>query len=173
MLYFIRHGQCVANVEHVFAGQRLDSPLTELGELQARSTGEEVRAAGIEPERIITSPLLRTRRTAQIVAERIRFSGEVSDEERIAEYDMGLLSGTPNQKINSLALIIAEEAEPINQFMTRVQSFLDEATNCNKIILMVSHAGVGRMIEVIQKNLDPKIFYDLEAVPNGKVLKIL
>ncbi len=29
MIYFIRHGESEANLKHVFAGQKDDSPLTE------------------------------------------------------------------------------------------------------------------------------------------------
>lgn len=35
-IYFVRHGESEANVEKKFAGQKEDSPLTELGREQAK-----------------------------------------------------------------------------------------------------------------------------------------
>lgn len=42
----------------------------------------------------------------------------------------------------------------------------------NENILMVCHAGVGRMVETIKENRDPELFYDLPAYPNASVVKL-
>ncbi|OAQ19921.1 histidine phosphatase family protein [Thermosulfurimonas dismutans] len=65
-VYILRHGQTFANVEGRFAG-RTPEPLTEEGERQARRAGEYLK--GEDLSRIYISPLHRTRRTAELMAE--------------------------------------------------------------------------------------------------------
>ena len=60
-LYLIRHGQSVANRDHLSAGWG-EFPLTELGREQARRVGEHLRR--MQPfDRIYVSDLVRTRQT--------------------------------------------------------------------------------------------------------------
>jgi broad specificity phosphatase PhoE len=66
-LTFLRHGESVGNVENRFQGQS-DFPLSETGRAQARMLGERWRAEGLTFDTIISSPLSRTRETAEIVA---------------------------------------------------------------------------------------------------------
>lgn len=62
-IWFVRHGQSVANARQVFAGH-LDSELTPLGEQQARDLRPAMDA--IEPARRFSSDLIRAARTAEI-----------------------------------------------------------------------------------------------------------
>ncbi len=64
-IYFIRHGQSEANTDDVFQGP--DSPLTKLGEEQARFVGERIK--GVDAEVVITSPMPRAQQTADIIAD--------------------------------------------------------------------------------------------------------
>lgn len=54
-------------------------PLTAEGRAQARALGERLRAAGVEPEAVVSSPLLRARETARALA-----LGEPMIDERLA-----------------------------------------------------------------------------------------
>lgn len=69
-LYYCRHGESQANVDRVHAGW-IDTPLTALGRQQAEITGEAARGLGIDY--IISSPLSRTRDTAQAIARSIGY----------------------------------------------------------------------------------------------------
>lgn len=60
-MIFVRHGQSVANLERVFAGH-VDTPLTELGMLQAERTAQFLRDYPIEA--IYASDLTRAMQTA-------------------------------------------------------------------------------------------------------------
>ena len=62
---FLRHGQCAGNVARVLVAPD-DSPLTPLGEAQARAAADGL--CGTPLKRILTSPLLRARQTTAIVA---------------------------------------------------------------------------------------------------------
>lgn len=64
---FLRHGRSLADDEEKYEG-RYDSPLTAVGEAQACERGECWRQAGVCFDRVICSPLRRTRATAEIVA---------------------------------------------------------------------------------------------------------
>lgn len=61
-LYFVRHGQTPANVNHQFAGAS-DVPLDELGRQQAGQVA--ARFKHIEIDQIVSSPLQRAHYTAQ------------------------------------------------------------------------------------------------------------
>ena len=64
-LIVVRHGQSVSNVKGTFTGQ-MDSPLTELGVLQARKTAEYLKDKPIDV--IYSSDLKRAMQTAAPVA---------------------------------------------------------------------------------------------------------
>ncbi len=67
------------SLEKRFSGRGgFDAPLIELGELQAAALAREVAARG-GFDRIVASPLLRTRQTAAVVAEAIGLPVEVED----------------------------------------------------------------------------------------------
>jgi broad specificity phosphatase PhoE len=64
----LRHGQTTANEESVIQGQ-MDFPLSPTGILQAQALAAEWRRGSARFDLIISSPLQRARRTAEIVAE--------------------------------------------------------------------------------------------------------
>lgn len=84
MIVVVRHGRTGHNASGRLLG-RLDPPLDETGEQQA-----EALARSIGPvERVISSPLLRTRQTAE------RFGCEIELDERWIELDYGTFDGLP------------------------------------------------------------------------------
>ena len=172
MIYFIRHGESEANLKHVFAGQKEDSKLTELGREQARSEGQKIKDLGLTIDQILSSPLIRALDTARIVSKIIGYNKEMAIDPRITEYDMGSLTGTPTYDISSKMLVRAENAENPKAFNDRVRSLLVEYSKKDANILLVSHAGVGRIIETIRKGIDPELFYDLPPYPNASVIKL-
>lgn len=171
MIYFLRHGESEANVKGLFAGQREDSPLTDNGIEQARAAGEELRA--ITFDRVIISRLKRTRQTADEVAKVIGFDpSKIELDERIVEYDMGAITGTPIRKVTSAELVSAENVEDPLLFQKRVVAFLHDYKDTKQNILVVSHAAVGRMIECTRQRLDPLNFYDLAPYPNAHAIEL-
>lgn len=84
MLYVVRHGQTEANAGGLLSG-RSDVLLTGLGRRQA----EAVARALPEPSRVISSPLLRARETAEA------FGQPVEIDNRWIELDYGELDRQP------------------------------------------------------------------------------
>lgn len=173
MIYFVRHGQSQANVDNVFAGPHYPAPLTLEGKQQAKATANDILSQHLKIDHILTSPLERARQTADIIALAIGFNpSEIKVMPELQEYDMGELSGKPMRNITSKQLVSAPEAEDPGAFRARVQGALNAAGQLPGNTLIVSHAGVGRMIETIKQNLDPSLFYDLPSHPNGGVVVI-
>ncbi|HTX70514.1 MAG TPA: phosphohistidine phosphatase SixA [Thermoleophilia bacterium] len=81
-VYFLRHGKAENRAE--WRGSDDERPLTAEGEEAMRREAEALRALGLAPDVIVTSPLARARRTAEIVAEGLGLSGRLVEDERLA-----------------------------------------------------------------------------------------
>lgn len=88
-LYFIRHAESEANTRDILAG-RLDYPLSARGESDAEAVARAF-VPGHPFEAIISSPLLRARRTAEPFARMTSLAVEV--DEALLEQDMGTFAG--------------------------------------------------------------------------------
>lgn len=66
-LYILRHGIATPHGTPGISDE--DRPLTAKGEQRMKQIGQGLAALGLELDRIVTSPLIRARRTAQIVAQ--------------------------------------------------------------------------------------------------------
>ena len=95
----LRHGVTTANVESVIQGQ-LDYPLSEAGVAQARALAAAWRRAGARFDAIISSPLVRARRTAEIIAEALGVAFEV--DEAWQERRLGEAEGRPGDETFAL-----------------------------------------------------------------------
>ena len=84
MLLLVRHGRTDANAQGLLLG-RADPPLSEEGRAQAAALAAKIP----EGARVIASPLLRTRQTAEA------FGRPVELDERWIELDYGELDGLP------------------------------------------------------------------------------
>ena len=88
-LIFVRHGQSEANVTRTISNRDLPHSLTELGKDQALNLAETL--AMREVQIIYSSPILRARETADIVAGACGIEVTVADELR--EFDCGVMEG--------------------------------------------------------------------------------
>jgi probable phosphoglycerate mutase len=90
-LVLIRHGESEGNRDRVFT-RTPENPLTDAGREQVRTAGEWV-AARYRPVAIVSSPFVRARQTAAILAERLALAVRV--EEDLREQSYGSLAGRP------------------------------------------------------------------------------
>ncbi len=87
-LAFVRHGQTDWNAEGLFQGQA-DIPLNDVGRAQAAALAPAL--AALNPDAIVSSPLLRARATAEAIAEA---SGlDVAFDPRLVEINVGTWMG--------------------------------------------------------------------------------
>ena len=93
-IYFVRHGESLANVEWIISNRDLDHPLTERGIEQASALAEALRPRGISY--LASSPVLRARQTADIVASHLGL--QVAVEGALREFDCGIMEGRGDEK---------------------------------------------------------------------------
>ena len=86
MLYLVRHGRTQANAERRLQG-RVDNPIDEVGRQQAAA----LAPAFGRIDRLVCSPLLRARETAEALSS---FGCEPEIDERWQEIDYGAMDGT-------------------------------------------------------------------------------
>lgn len=95
VLVLLRHGESVHNAAQVFTGL-LDVGLTERGREQAADAARLLVADGLRPDVVVTSPMVRTRRTAEVVIDVAGLDGvPVERTWRLAERDYGSLTDVP------------------------------------------------------------------------------
>ncbi|CAN5911359.1 phosphohistidine phosphatase SixA [soil metagenome] len=80
-LYLLRHGIAVPHGTPGYADD--DRPLTEKGEKQLRKVAKGLLRLDLELDRIVTSPLPRARRTAEIVAEILDLTDRLEDSDAL------------------------------------------------------------------------------------------
>ena len=80
-LYFLRHG--IAADAGEFSGPDSERPLTDEGRARMARAAKAIDDLTLDIERIVTSPLLRAKQTASLVAERLKPRGGVVEDERV------------------------------------------------------------------------------------------
>ena len=71
-IILLRHGETIWNKESRLQGQR-DIPLSDIGAEQIRTTGAHLAASGIHIDHILSSPLQRARKSAEIIAHALNY----------------------------------------------------------------------------------------------------
>ena len=89
MIYVMRHGQSIVNLDHHVLGGSLDGDLTTLGYNQAHHAGLWLKDKSIQ--QIIASPFERTQKTAEIVGKVLKLKPLANDDLR--SLDCGDLEG--------------------------------------------------------------------------------
>ena len=92
---FLRHGESVGNAEERFQGQS-DYPLTEVGRSQTRALGERWLKSGMKLDLVISSPLMRAKETAQIIADLL--NAPLETDQIWMERNAGELAGLTRQE---------------------------------------------------------------------------
>lgn len=80
-VYFLRHGIAVEPDE--WRGRDFDRPLTREGIARMEREARAVAGLSLDLDVIVTSPLLRARQTAEIVAERLKLRERLVEDERL------------------------------------------------------------------------------------------
>ena len=163
----IRHGATEGNVQKRYIG-RTDEPLCPHGQVQAACL------AGVEADRIVVSPMLRARRTADLA-----FPGrEYEIAEDLRETDFGEFEGktadelTDNENyvnwVNGGCRGIIPGGEPVSDFKARCrEGFLRimEQSPAGSTTAFVVHGGV--IMAILEAFFRPeRDFYEF-YLPNG------
>ena len=148
-VYLIRHGQTDWNIQERFQG-REDIPLNEVGIMQAVECGHALE--GIKYKAVITSPLVRASKTAEIIAE-IVAAEQLIIEDQITERDFSKVSGmTPKERELFYASGEKDDKEPWDKLCRRMISCIKRYGEQFKHhnIIMVSHgASINSVLSVL------------------------
>lgn len=107
-LILLRHGRSTANGAGVLAGRSDGVDLDETGEQQSGALVE--RLSGARVARLVSSPMLRCRRTIQPLADHLGIQVEIDD--RISEVDYGSWTGRPLKDLTGEPLWRTVQAHP-------------------------------------------------------------
>ncbi|HYC79673.1 MAG TPA: class I tRNA ligase family protein [Candidatus Binatia bacterium] len=146
---FARHGESESVVQGIHVNWPEPTPihLTELGKQQAQAMAEKIKAAG-GVDLIFASDLTRTKETAEIVSKVVGV--EVVFEERLREYNLGVLNGHKLEEFHSQFPVhkrwqeAPEGGETYMQLQNRMLDFVSElnAKYNGKRIMIVTHGDV-------------------------------
>ena len=181
MIYLARHGQTVFNRETRLQG-RIDSALTELGLEQAARVGAWFAPRIDDPARwtIATSPLGRTRKTAEIIAGAAGLSGRVVADDRLMELSIGSWEGKTRAELEALRphlagkpfFMHAPDGERWKSASTRIGAWLDDWADRNdQDVIAVSHAGAGKVLRALYLGLSLDQARQLET-PQDAVFRL-
>lgn len=143
-LYLIRHGETDWNRLMRFQG-REDIPLNETGISQAEACGRALAGAGVQA--VFTSPLVRTRRTGEIIAEQLALPREaVQNLPELIERDLGEYSGQYiKDRSDYFSISAGSEAggmEPFAHVLARMEKALEKLDKTGiPVIAAVSHGA--------------------------------
>jgi len=148
-LILVRHGESVGNRAQIFTTTPHELALTELGHEQAREAGLKI-AKLFRTELVVSSPYIRARETAKIIAEILKLPVEI--EPHLHERDVGSLKGQPYESVFATPgydpkrpwLWQPPDGESFDQVKARVAPILDRlaATHPSRDVVVVSHGGV-------------------------------
>ncbi|HEV3152721.1 MAG TPA: phosphohistidine phosphatase SixA [Candidatus Baltobacteraceae bacterium] len=118
-IYFVRHGVAVDREE--FQGEDRDRPLTREGKDRMAQEAKALGRLRIKPDAIITSPLVRAKQTAEIVAKELDLRDRlVEDEGAGLEFDAGKLGALLEKYADSATVMIVGHEPSMSQTIGRV-----------------------------------------------------
>jgi len=176
-LYVVRHGETDFNRDGRYQGT-IDVSLNDAGRAQAERAAERIAALGIE--QIFSSPLLRARETAEVIAARVqlpvqfigalaerglgRFEGQTKAE--IAERFPGIWDGSPTRQMFEAP----PEAESLVDLTIRVHGVYRDlyARFSGRPIVLVCHGGVARTFHGLLRRVSDSDYFAYKLA-NGEI----
>lgn len=176
-LYFVRPGECEANVRRVYAG-KTDTTLTDMGKEQVISEGRRLKLLGHSFDAIVSSPLGRALETAKLIAESIGYPiGQIELEAGVTERSGGMAEGMRREDFLALDAthqnaLGAESLESLRARAEAVYELLQERYQGKKVLL-VSHAAFGEMLRIVIEKGDYRTAFDHEPLPNAITVRLV
>ena len=159
-VFLIRHGETDWNRQFRYQGSS-DIPLNEDGLEQARRVG--VRLSSVTPAAVLTSPLLRASRTAEIIAEQNGAELRIEELDELREISFGIWEGLTIPEIKKLDgetferwksapfTCAPEGGEMFAEIMERSKSLKADicARPAGEDTFIVAHGGVLRALAAV------------------------
>ena len=177
-IFLVRHGETEWNRARRYQGWS-DSPLTARGVAQAEAIGQRLRAlpeaGGAE---IIASPIGRSRRTAEIIAECLGRTAPLRFDERLREISLGSWDGLDRREIRMLMgeefaefewYFRTPDGESYDEFSGRIATWLEEVGEGP--VIAVCHGVVTRVLRGLYAGLPRSDALRL-SVPQDRIFRL-
>lgn len=180
MIYLVRHGQTESNLTRRYQGAS-DSPLTALGQAQARRMGEllDRLVPDMSGWRMVSSPLGRAQQTAAIIREAMGGTLTPRLDPRVAEASMGSWDGLQIDELEARRpqdipyperYFQSPDGESFEVVWDRLSDWLGSVAQNEKVIL-VSHGLAGRFLRGIYGKLAREELLSL-PVPQDAIYRL-
>ena len=158
-LYFTRHGESEANIQHVISNWESPFGLTEKGQQQAAALAQTLSEVPLAA--MYVSPVKRARETADILSQALGLPYQVT--EALREYDCGVLEDRSDSEAWQQHTDIAEDwslrqnytrkpeggesyFDIQNRFLPFVRSIANDPAHQDKNVLFVGHGGLLQLM---------------------------
>lgn len=181
-VFVLRHGESTANVRGLIASSPAHAEsafgLTAEGRAQVLRGVTEARAAGLldAAVRVISSPLLRARETAEVAAAVL--AAEVEIDGRLIERGFGALELGPDEGYRAVWAADREDpsherdgVESVTAIVARVTGLLRdlEAAAESRTVLLCTHGDVASVLLCLAQGLPVGLHRDVGALANGEI----
>ncbi len=173
-LFLIRHGETAWNHRGLYQGHG-DPPLSQAGADQILATASRLRPQGAHV--IFTSPLLRARQSAAILADELAVS--VSEDRRLIEMSYGHWEGLTQSDVKTrwptlLRLwktapeeVMFPDGGSLAELQDAVRAFLADAERTTKNIIAVTHQGTIRVAVLTAEGRPLSEFRQIRVAPGS------
>jgi broad specificity phosphatase PhoE len=181
-LYFSRHGKTEANVEKLFQGHTVDTPLTKRGHQQAKDIAKILKREVDDPGdlKFFSSPMQRARTTMEIVREHLGLPiKDYSTDARLTEIDLGEWDGLTHKQARALdpKFFDKRERDKWNVRVPGGEDYADVAKRAERWIanlkhdtFAISHGAFSRILRGLFAGMTAQQMSDLDE-PQGVVFR--
>ncbi len=154
-LLIIRHGRSQGDDENRVEGGGWDAPLTEVGIEQANRLARRLKEEGYEFDLLLSSPMLRTSKVAELIAAELGY--EIAFDDRLREMHTGVIAAKTIKEAHEIhpmpeggfrSYIRIPEGECYIDQISRVLHFYTELIDkhMDKRVCIVTHGGTVNIL---------------------------
>lgn len=167
-IYIVQHCQSEHHVNELTGGWT-DTPLTELGELQAKAVAKQLKKFGLSDFTLYSSDLKRAKMTADFISE--EFNIAVNQTKKLREINNGEAAGknvtwANNNKLIDLNELVLDKpvwqgAETPRELFERMNEFVNEKLlpESNDIVIVCHGVAIAYLISAWMK-MAPELLVD-------------
>jgi len=146
-LFFVRHGEAETNHNDILSSRYDGYPLTKLGIKQVEDTAKGLE--GIKFDTLYSSPVLRTRQTAEILNKGREL--EIRIDERLRERGMGKMEGEPAHKGNWIIPMLRQrkyimEVESYSDISSRTLDFISSLPSDKNTLVATHESTISSLV---------------------------
>lgn len=169
-IFAVRHGQTDYNHLRLVQGY-MDNPLNEEGIAQAERMGLYMQKHNYTFDAVYTSPLIRAKKTAEVIIKTLNIQTEIITEPLFIERDFGYFEGKSVDKTISMISQFGfthDNYENNVDFLVRIKAGLNKTfqSNPNQQILLTAHSHSIKALLVLS---DPKQFSFMTVLGNASL----